>query len=65
MNAFTSWALARLQEPSTYAGVSAFVLGLTFLPQADLDVATKAIALAATLIPALIAMATGEKGGAK
>ena len=65
MNAFASWALARLQEPSTYAGITAFVAGLTFIPAADLALATKIITLAATVIPGLLAIVLAEGSAPK
>ncbi len=65
MNAFFAWALARLQEPSTYAGIAAFVTGLTFLPSADIALATKAIGLAATVIPGLLAIVLSEGAASK
>ena len=61
MNAFSTWALARLQEPSTYAGIAAFVGGLTFIPATDLTMAMKVIALAATVIPGALAIVLAEK----
>ena len=30
-----NWILARLEEPSTYAGLASFVMGLSFIPNAS------------------------------
>ena len=64
MNAFFAWALARLSEPSTYAGFSALAATATFLPQADLDLTTKMIGAAAIAIPALVAVIAAEGASA-
>ena len=54
------WLLARLEEPSTYAGFASLVLSFTFLPSADITEASKLIALAGTIIPSILAMAYPE-----
>ncbi len=56
MNAFVTWVFARLREPSTWAGIGVAVGGLTFLPAAEIAVASKVIALAATVVPGVIAI---------
>lgn len=60
MKPFVSWALARLEEPSTYAGIAGLVAGMTFLPPADLALAAKAIASAALVVPSLLAIIIPE-----
>lgn len=60
MSDFTTWALARAKEPSTYSGLAVFVGGLTFIPAADLAVIVKIVALLATVIPGALAIVLPE-----
>lgn len=60
MSAFISWALARLSEPSTYSGLATLIATATFLPGADIDLATKVIGAAAVSIPAIVAVVKAE-----
>ena len=60
IRAFVTWLVDRLEEPSTYAGVSGLVVSLTFLPAADLAFAAKAVALAATVIPSALSIVLPE-----
>jgi len=64
MNAFGAWALARLKEPSTAAGLAALVAGMTFLPHAA-EIAALVPGLVAGLVAALglVAMIRPERGG--
>jgi hypothetical protein len=60
MNTFFTWAMARASEPSTYAGIAAFVAGLTFLPTADISVAQQIVGIAGTVIPGILAIVMSE-----
>lgn len=62
MNSFTTWIIARASEPSTWAGIGGFVASLTFIPSADVAIATKVFGLAATIVPSVLAAVLAEKG---
>ncbi len=61
LNAIGAWLLARLQEPSTYAGAAAVVASMTFVPHAS-DVAGDIPAIGIG-IGGFIAVILKEKGG--
>lgn len=61
LNAIGAWLLARLQEPSTYAGAAAVVASMTFLPHAP-DIAGHLPAIGMG-VAGLIAIVLKEKGG--
>lgn len=54
-----NWVIARLKEPSTYAGIAAFVGGLQFIPHAT-DIA-QLILPAGTVIAGILAIVIKEK----
>jgi len=60
MKPILAWALARLSEPSTYAGLSGLIATATFLPGADLAEASKILAAAAIAIPAMVAVVKAD-----
>lgn len=39
IKAIALWAVARLQEPSTWAGIASLVTSMSFLPHASADAA--------------------------
>lgn len=52
MNPVLAWAVARLREPSTFAGLAAFIATMSFLPGASTyaaDVVTAGTAIASVL----------------
>lgn len=52
MNAFWTWILARLDEPSTWVGIAGLIGSMTFLPHASADaslVSTIGVAVASIL----------------
>ncbi len=54
-----NWVIARLKEPSTYAGLAAFVSGLQFIPHAT-DIA-QLIVPAGTVVAGILAIVMKEK----
>jgi hypothetical protein len=53
------WIVARLREPSTYAGLAGLIGTMTFLPHAT-DVAT-AMPAVGTFVMSMLAMTMSEK----
>lgn len=60
MDAFTTWLLARLEEPSTYAGIAAFVASLSFIPNAS-SIAALIVPIGAALAGALAIIVPEKK----
>jgi len=54
-----NWIIARAKEPSTYAGLAAFVSGLQFIPHAT-DIA-QLIVPAGTVVAGILAIVMKEK----
>ena len=55
-----TWIVSRAKEPSTWAGVSAFVASLTFIPHVD-SIATLVPAFGAFVSAALAVIMTEKK----
>ena len=62
MGAFGAWALARISEPSTWAGIAGLVGSMTFWPQAH-DVAT-ALPMIGTALSSVLAIVIAEQKAA-
>ena len=62
MNPFVVWALARLSEPSTYAGLAALIVSATWLPHAaDIASALPAVGVGIAGVVAVIKAETAAK----
>jgi dihydrodipicolinate synthase/N-acetylneuraminate lyase len=60
MKAFALWALARLQEKSTYAGLIGLLGTATWLSQGQITTATGWVSAAATLVPVVASIIVQE-----
>ena len=61
MNPIIVWVLARLKEPSTYAGIAGMVATMTFLPHAQ-DYASQITTLGGIFASALAVLLSEKKG---
>ncbi len=63
MKPFALWALARLREPSTYAGIAALVASMTFLPHAaEIAALIPQIGAGVVALAGFVAIVVSEKG---
>jgi hypothetical protein len=56
-----NWIIARLSEPSTYAGIAGFVTSLNLLPASAAAAAPQIITSVGTLIASVLAIVIPEK----
>ena len=63
MNGFVDWLLARLSEPSTYAGIAGVVASMSFLPNASTY--AQDVIMAGTAIASVLAIVLPEVKASK
>ena len=64
MKPVISWVLARLEEPSTYAGIASLVATMSFLPHAQ-DIAGQITVIGGVAASALAVILSEKKGWSK